>query len=99
LGSKNSNAYYTLPVYIFLDGQSVTPDNSTLKLLIDFIRTNLINGKSISLAGDLSNTQLYRTAIAFKFYVNSKLSKPNVNIVADLLRQAFEKSNPSRLFL
>jgi hypothetical protein len=55
----------------------------------------MVNGKELNVV-DASQLQLYRTALAFKYYTNSKLSKQNVNIVTGLLKQAFEKSSPSK---
>jgi hypothetical protein len=61
--------------------------------LIEYLKTE-INSKQYEII-DPDRAKLYRTALAFEFFTNIKLTKQNANILGQFLKQAFENYNQS----
>ena len=88
------NIYYSLPIYISVESQLMSPNSVSQGNLREFFKTLNVkdgpyNEKFIVI--DPDNVKLYRVVQAFKFYFNSKINRKNINILSDLIKKSFDK--------
>ena len=87
--------YYSLPIYVLVDSQYLTPSDSVYDKLKEFFKTiklkegGLVEDKFQVI--DPKLVKLYRVVQAYKFYFNSKINRKNINILTDLIKHSFDK--------
>ena len=86
----NFNLFYSLPVYVWSNRESLSPDKATQRKLADFLRKTPINKHQLNVVDD-TEVRVYRVAQAFTYYVSFKMSKTYLENFAELFKQALER--------
>jgi len=95
---NNRNIFYGIYVFIQVDGLYVTPTDYLYKSL--FLKGNLQSISNGTLTFFNPNTiATHRTVLAFKFYFNLKIPRNYINLIAEYIKESFEKTTSMKIFV
>ncbi len=95
---NNRNIFYGIYVFIQVDGLYVTPTDYLYKSL--FLKGNLQSISNGTLTFFNPNTiATHRTVLAFKFYFNLKIPRNYINLIAEYIKESFEKTTSMQIFV
>lgn len=90
-----------MPLFVIANNKFLNP-NTNLDVYNFLVQKfNSIVYKSPSeyfQAYSVYSQKYYRTSTAFKFYFNEKIADSNLNLVSNLIKQAFELTNQTYAF-